>query len=87
MVDNNSKEQKEINVAPGKVSGTVYTQLVSVSVTDIDVTLEFIYVNPRNPSQGELVSRVTLPKNVAQDLSKTINLTLQSHAKKTSRQN
>lgn len=40
-----------------------------------------------NASEGELVSRVTLPKSVAADLSSTINLTLKSHDKRISEKN
>ena len=77
-------EKKEIKVNPNAIIGTNYSQLVGVTVTDIDATLEFVYVNPRNKKEGVVVSRVTLPKDVALDLSKTINLTIQSHDKKKS---
>ncbi|MCR4276957.1 MAG: hypothetical protein NUV87_02405 [Candidatus Roizmanbacteria bacterium] len=70
---------KDIKVNPNTVVGSNLSQLVGVTVTDIDVTLEFVYLNPRNPQEGSVVSRITLPKNVAFDLANTINLTIKKH--------
>jgi len=80
-------KQKEIKVNPNSVLGTTYSQIVGVTVTDYDATLEFVYINPRQNSEGVVVARVTLPKNVALDLARTINITLQSHDKKTAKKN
>ncbi len=70
---------KDIKVNPNTVVGSNLSQLVGVTVTDIDVTLEFVYLNPRNPQEGSVVSRITLPKNVAFDLANTISLTIKKH--------
>jgi hypothetical protein len=78
---------REIKVNPNTIIGTTYSQIVGITVSDNDVTLEFVYINPRQKDEGAVVSRVTLPKNVALDLSKTINLTIQSHDKKDSKNN
>ncbi|NTU47074.1 DUF3467 domain-containing protein [Candidatus Roizmanbacteria bacterium] len=76
-------DKQEIKVNPNSVIGTSYSQLASVTVTDVDVTLEFVYINPRNQLEGAVVSRVTLPKSVASDLANTIKLTLENHDSKT----
>jgi len=51
----------------------------------MDVTLEFVFINPRNNSEGVVVSRVTLPKDVALSLAEKINSTIQIHDKKTTK--
>lgn len=66
----------------GTIIGSTYAQLVNVSVTDIDVTLEFAFINPRDPSTGQVVARVTLPKAVGLDLANTISMTSTIHDKK-----
>ncbi len=78
---------KEIKVNPNTIAGSVFSQLVGVTVTDNDVTLEFVYLNPRNPEEGSVVSRVTLPKNVAADLSNTISLIIKKHDSKATSKN
>ena len=78
-----------INVNTGTIVGSVYSQIVGISVTDSDLTLEFVYVNPmRNASgqqEGRVVSRVTLPINAALGLSNLINETVNKHIKKRSK--
>lgn len=59
--------------------GSVYSQVVGISVTDIDVTLEFVYVNPRDNTKGDVVARVTLPKTSGEDLANKILSTLKLH--------
>lgn len=78
---------KQININPNTIVGTVYSQLASVTVTDVDVTIEFAYINPRNPEEGVIVSRVTLPKNIASDLANTINFTVKQHDTKATKKN
>lgn len=72
---------KELKINPNTVVGTSYSQLVGVTVTDIDVTLEFVYINPRDNAEGVVVARVTLPTTVATALSEKINSTIQTHDK------
>jgi|GEM_PF-2564792 len=40
--------KKDLVVNSNSILGTTYSQLVGVTVTDIDVTLEFVFINPRN---------------------------------------
>ena len=55
-------EEKTINVKSDKILGSQYAQVVAVAVTDIDITLDFVYVSPQPDSTtGEVVSRITLP--------------------------
>lgn len=78
---------KQIKINPNTVVGTVYSQIASVTVTDIDVTIEFAYINPRNPEEGIIVSRVTMPKNIASDLANVISLTIKKHDTNISKKN
>jgi len=72
-----------ISVNSGTFRGSVYSQLVGVTVSDVDITLEFVYVNPRDKKVGEVVSRVTLPRLAGKGLADTIlNTMVQHEAKK-----
>lgn len=62
--------------------GSRYSQLVGVTVTDQDITLEFVYINPRDKNRGEVVSRVTLPSLAGESLANTIKDTVAKHKKK-----
>ena len=83
MATEKSQPEKSVKIKGGTVVGTVYSQVVSVTITDIDLTLEFVYVNPRpnsdGISEGEVVSRVTLPIEAAKGLSEVIEKTLTAH--------
>lgn len=76
-------ENRQLVIKSGTVIGTLYSQFVGVTITDIDLTLEFVYINPRpdeeNVSQGVVVSRVTLPIEAAKGLSDIITKTLTQH--------
>lgn len=66
-------EPKQLNIAINDpIIGTNYAQFVVVTTTDIDLTINFIYINPRDSTKGQVVSRVTLPRPVGEDLAKTI---------------
>lgn len=84
--DKGQQGEKQVAVKSNTVIGTVYSQLVGVTVTDIDLTLEFVYINPRPSqegiSQGEVVARVTLPIEAARGLSDSIVDTLKKHIDK-----
>ena len=75
----NKAENKsaQIFVNPSTVLGSAFAQIVFVSVTsDSTVTLDFIYKHPKDPNEGQVVTRVTLPVAVAKDLSDVINKTI-----------
>lgn len=82
------KQQKPVKVRANTFTGTVYSQLVSVTITDNDLTLEFVYINPRSMTEGtealegEVVARVTLPLEAAKGLPETIRETLTKHFEK-----
>lgn len=60
--------------------GSLYSQVVGVTVTDIDITLEFVYINPRK--EGEVISRITLPRASGEELAKVILDTVKMHESK-----
>lgn len=70
---------QELKVNAGTVLGTAYSQIASITITDIDITLEFVYINPREKTNGQVVSRVTMPRPAGEDLAKTILNTIKMH--------
>lgn len=82
-----TKDEKEflpeitVNVNSGTYIGSTYSQIVGISVTDTDLTLEFVFVNPRNNKEGQVVSRVTLPVNAGLGLANAIQETINKHIK------
>lgn len=80
MAEEKIPSQTIINA--GTVVGSNYAQAVNVSVTNIDITLEFAFINPRDPSKGQVVSRVTMPLNVGLKLARLILTTQKMHEKR-----
>jgi Protein of unknown function (DUF3467) len=76
-------EEKTIQVKSDKILGSLYAQVVGVVVTDIDITLEFVYVSPRpDTDRGEVVSRITLPRIVGERMAKRIDELVSEHETK-----
>lgn len=71
--------KQNLLVNAGTLVGSTYSQIVSVTVTDVDITLEFVYVNPREKTKGQVVTRVTMPRSSGEDLAKTILNTIKMH--------
>ncbi len=76
--------QPEIN--PDTYLGTQYSQVVSVTVTDLDSTFEFVYVNPQT-KKGIVVSRVTMAAVAAEDFAKLVLKAFETHRGKKSKEN
>ena len=70
---------KGFPVSASSFVGSQYAQLVGVTVTNFNITLDFVYVNPRNKKMGEVVSRITLPLSTGESLAETIKKTLIKH--------
>lgn len=81
MIDKEN-QNKKIVINTSTTLGSTYSQLVGVSVTDIDITLEFVYINPRTQANAQVVSRITLPIEVGIKLAKTIIETTELHKNK-----
>lgn len=83
------KQPPVLNVRTDTILGSSYSQIVGVSVTDIDITLEFVYKHPRQEvKDAQVVARVTLPRQAAQELAETIINTIKLHeAKKKGQKN
>ena len=75
-------QPQEVEVNSNTVIGSQFAQVVGVSVSDTDVMLEFVFVNPQIKNHGQTVSRVTIPYKTAEDLSRIIIDTLKKHASK-----
>ena len=70
-------------VKTDKVVGSAYSQLVGVTVTDVDITLDFVYINPRPPvREGNVIARITLPRVVGEGLVKDIINIVRVHEEK-----
>lgn len=73
-------EPETLIVKASTILGSTYAQIVGVSVTDVDITLEFVYKNPRAEiKEAQVVSRVTLPLPVGKGLANTIINTIKVH--------
>lgn len=80
------KKPPEIEIT-NSLEGSAYSQLVSITITDIDTTLEFAYINPRE-KKGQIVSRITMPHPAGINLAKAIYDTMKLHeAQKKGKQN
>ena len=77
-----SKSQIETTINTGTTIGSQFSQVVGVTVSDEFITLEFAFINPRDTTKGQVVSRVTLPLNVGLDLAKAILNTKSIHDKR-----
>lgn len=77
-------EEKVIQtvINSGTVIGSTYSQAVNVTVTDIDVTIEFAFIFPNDPTKGQVVSRVTMPKSTGVQLAELILTTDKIHEKR-----
>jgi len=75
-------KSKGLSVNVSSFTGSQYSQLVGVTVMGKEITLEFVYINPRDNTKGEVVSRVTLPFDTGESLADTITNTIIKHRKK-----
>jgi hypothetical protein len=66
------KKEVSLFVNTGTVIGSTFSQIARVTVTDAEATLEFAYVHPSDPTQGQSVARVTMPIESALGLAETI---------------
>lgn len=82
MAEEGKKPQVTTIINSNTFTGSVYAQFVGVTVTNIDVTLEFVFINPRDNTKGQVVSRVTLPRKVGASLAETILTIMKMHDKK-----
>jgi|GEM_PF-4784397 len=73
---------EEIKINPNTTVGSLYSQFVGITVTDTEVTLEFVYINPRTKNEGQVIARITLPRKTAESLSNAITTTVRTHENK-----
>lgn len=71
---------KDLIVKTNTVLGSTYAQIVGVVVNDSDLTLEFVYLNPRpGTKEAQVVARITLPRIAAEGIVKAITDTIAEH--------
>lgn len=73
------KEGTTVNVNSSAFVGSQFAQMVGVGVTDTDVTFDFVFISALTPKQGQVVSRVTVSREVAKSLSESISSTIKKH--------
>jgi hypothetical protein len=74
---------QNITVQTNTILGSQYAQIVGVVVSDTEITLEFVYKNPREEiKEAQVVARITLPREAAFGLAETIFKTKQAHEAK-----
>ena len=78
-MDKTNPVPQELTVNAGTFLGTAYSQIASITVTDVDIMIEFVYINPREKTKGQVVSRVTMPRQSGDDLAKAILNTIKLH--------
>lgn len=84
MEDSDKKKDakpEQLDVNHDTFLGTHYSQVVSVTVSDLDTTFEFVYVNPQT-KKGIVVSRVTMAAQAAEEFAKLILDTAGQHREK-----
>ncbi len=82
--DSVPKKIVTLNVKSGTIIGSTYSQVAGVTVTDNEVTIEFVYINPQIRTEGQTVARITMPRKSAQELAKIIPETITKHESKKS---
>jgi len=83
MINETKKPQQvETVVNTGTVIGSTYSQMARVTVSDDVLTIEFGYVHPANPTQGQSVARITMPINGGIKLAELILQIKRLHEKK-----
>lgn len=76
------KKPQDLLVNAGTVIGSTYSQIARVTVSDDVLTIEFAYVHPADPTQGQSVARVTMPIKAGLSLAETILQVKKIHDKK-----
>lgn len=66
------KKPQDLIVNAGTVIGSTYSQIARVTVSDNEITIEFAYAHPADPTQGQSVARVTMPVKAGIGLAETI---------------
>lgn len=76
------KKAQELIVNTSTIIGSTYAQIARVTVSNVEVTLEFAYVHPADITKGQSVARITMPIVAAHNLAETILRTEQIHQKR-----
>ena len=85
MATEPTDNQKDINSilsnyhTPEHLRSGVYANALTVNMSDVDVTLNFVYLNPSDKPMGTLVSRVIISPAQADVLIDTLNKAKQQY--------
>lgn len=82
MANNEPQKQRSLVVNAGTVIGSTYSQTARVTVSNTEMTIEFAYVHPADPTQGQSVARVTMPVKAGLGLAETILQLAKIHEKR-----
>jgi hypothetical protein len=77
--DEQKIDPEEIQIlVPEPLRSGVYSNTAQMTVSNAEVTLNFIYINPNDNPQGTLVSRVIVTKEHAMQLSEHLKAVLET---------
>lgn len=76
------KQPQNVVINAGTVVGSTYAQAFRVTVSDAEITIEFAYLHPADPTQGQSVARITMPISAGIKLGETIIATKKLHEKR-----
>jgi hypothetical protein len=70
-------------VNPSTIIGSTYAQIVSVTCSsDGILTLDFVFKHPRDANEGQVVTRVSIPKSIGLELSDIIKKVIENYDEK-----
>jgi len=76
------KQSQNIVINAGTVIGSKYAQAFRVTVSNRELTIEFAYIHPADPTQGQSVARITMPIEAGLKLGESIITTQKVHEKR-----
>jgi hypothetical protein len=79
-----SVEKPTVNalINTGTVIGSSYAQVARVTVSKLEITIEFAYIHPVDPTQGQSIARITMPVAAGIELGEMIVATKKLHDKR-----
>ena len=74
----NEKKELRVNI-PQQIQGGVFSNAARVNITAREVVIDFAFMEPNNPNQAILVSRIILTKEHTLDLKNVLERVLKDH--------
>ena len=65
-----SKKPQAMDVDRTTIIGSEFAQFATVHATKTEVTFDFVFSHPGNYAEGQVVSRITMPRGQAGELAR-----------------